>query len=193
MGVEFELKYTAAPQQQEAIAKLYFQEYRRYEMSTTYYDTPTGALSARHITLRCRMENDEAVCTVKTPLDGYGRGEWDCLCDDIQKGIPMLCAQGAPEELAALAAEGLVEVCGARFTRRAAQVSIGNTRLEIALDQGALMGGGKEQPLCEVEVELKSGEAELAIAFATELKERFQLVPESKSKFRRALDLAKGV
>lgn len=192
MGVEFELKYAADPQTQEAIAQIYFQEHRCYQMSTTYYDTPSGALSARHITLRCRMENGEAVCTVKTPLDGYGRGEWDCRCEDIRKSISLLCAQGAPEELMSLTREGLEEVCGARFTRRAAQVGMGDMVVEIALDRGVLTGGGKEEPLCEVEVELKAGEPELAIAFGMELKEQFQLVPESKSKFRRALALAKG-
>ena len=67
MGVEFELKFSAEPAQQEAIQKQYLSTYEQFRMQTTYYDTPSGALSARHITLRCRMENEEAVCTVKTP------------------------------------------------------------------------------------------------------------------------------
>jgi inorganic triphosphatase YgiF len=41
-----------------------------------------------------------------------------------------------------------------------------------------------------VEVELKSGEPEAAIAFAMELQRHFALVPQGKSKFRRALELA---
>lgn len=192
MGVEFELKYSAEPRQQAEIEKLYFEEHRCYRMQTNYYDTPSASLSQRHITLRCRMENDEAVCTVKTPISGYGRGEWDCRCDDIVKSIPLLCAQGAPAELAELTREGVQEVCGARFTRLAATVQFGDALLEIALDRGILTGGGREQPLCEVEVELKSGEPELAIAFGLQLKNKFGLVPQEKSKFRRALSLAKG-
>ena len=192
MGVEFELKYTADPETQEKIFAEFFRNCQRYQMATTYYDTPSGSLSARHITLRCRMENGEAVCTVKTPMEGYGRGEWDCRCDDIRKSIPMLCDQGAPKELISLTAEGVQEVCGARFDRRAASVAFGEGMLEIALDRGVLTGGGKEEPLCEVEVELKSGAPELAIAFATQLKESYHLIPQKKSKFRRALDLAKG-
>ena len=78
MGVEFELKFSAVPAQQEAIRQQYLSTYEQYRMQTTYYDTAGAALSQRHITLRCRMENKEAVCTVKTPLEGYGRGEWDC-------------------------------------------------------------------------------------------------------------------
>lgn len=193
MGVEFELKFSAEPAQQEAIQKQYLNTYQQFRMQTTYYDTPGAALSQRHITLRCRMENGEAVCTVKTPLAGYGRGEWDCRCDDICKAIALLVEAGAPKELAELTAEGVAPVCGARFTRHSGTVDFAGAVLEIALDTGILTGGGKELPLCEVEVELKSGEPEAAIAFGMELQRYFALVPQRKSKFRRALELAQGV
>ena len=193
MGVEFELKFSAAPAQQEAIQKQYLNTYKQYQMQTTYYDTPDAALSARHITLRCRMENREAVCTVKTPIAGYGRGEWDCRCDDIGKAIPMLVEAGAPQALLELTAAGVTPVCGARFTRYAGTVDFAGAVLEIALDSGVLLGGGQEVPLCEVEVELKSGEPEAAIAFGMELQRCFALTPQKKSKFRRALELAQGV
>lgn len=190
MGVEFELKFSAVPAQQEAIRQQYLSTYEQYRMQTTYYDTAGATLSQRHITLRCRMENKEAVCTVKTPLEGYGRGEWDCRCDDIHQAIPVLVKAGAPEELLSLTAGGVIPVCGARFTRQAGTIDFAGAVLELALDQGILIGGGKELPLCEVEVELKSGEPEAAIAFSMELKRYFALEPQGKSKFRRALELA---
>lgn len=190
MGVEFELKFSADPAQQEAIHQQYLQSFEQYRMQTTYYDTAEAALSQRHITLRCRMENDEAVCTVKTPMEGYGRGEWDCRCDEIHQALPMLVKAGAPEELLSLTAGGVIPVCGARFTRHAGTVEFAGAILEIALDNGILIGGGKELPLCEVEVELKSGKPEAAIAFGIELKRCFALEPQGKSKFRRALELA---
>ena len=193
MGIEFELKFAAQKAQQEAIQQQYLPSYDQYRMQTTYYDTPSGALSQKHITLRCRMENEEAVCTVKTPISGYGRGEWDCRCDDISKAIPMLIQAGAPQELTVLTAEGLVPVCGARFTRHAGIVRFAEAELEIALDTGILLGGGKELPLCEVEVELKAGQPEAAVAFGMELQQLFHLIPQNKSKFRRALELAQGV
>lgn len=190
MGVEYELKFSAEPAQQDAIRQQYLPNYTEYRMQTTYYDTPGKTLSTRHITLRCRMENEEAVCTVKTPISGYGRGEWDCRCSEISEAIPLLVSAGAPRELLELTAEGLVPVCGARFTRHAGNIEFGDSVLEIALDQGVLTGGGKELPLCEVEVELKSGVPEAAIAFGIELKRYFALESQGRSKFRRALDLA---
>lgn len=192
VGVEFELKYTAGPAQQEAIRQQYLKEHRQYQMETTYYDTPSGALSQRRFTLRRRMENGEAVCTVKTPISGYGRGEWDCRCESIHDSLSLLCQAGAPGELPELASEGLQSVCGARFTRLAGDVTLDAAVVELALDWGVLMGGGRELELCEVEVELKSGDPDAAVAFGMLLQARYGLIPQEKSKFRRALDLAKG-
>lgn len=191
MGIEFEMKYSATPEQQDALLAAYELSCRVIRMETTYYDTPSAAFSDRHITLRRRMENDVSVCTVKTPVEGYGRGEWECGCDDILSALPKLIALGAPEALAVWAAEGLQEVCAARFTRQAADFNWNGAVLEIALDRGVLIGGGREVPLCEIEVELKSGEPDSAMAFARELAERYGLRSEKKSKFRRALALAK--
>ena len=63
-------------------------------------------------------------------------------------------------------------------------------KVELALDEGILMGRGKELPFAEVEVELKEGTDEAAVAFAKALAEEFGLVPEEKSKFARARALA---
>ena len=190
MGREFELKYAADKLVQEAVRGAYTLEWIRYDMATTYYDTPERALGTLRWTLRRRYENGRAICTVKTPAPGGGRGEWETECDDISAAIPTLCALGAPAELAALTKNGVTEVCGARFTRLAGALTLADCTLELALDSGVLTGGGRETPLCEIEVELKSGSEDAATAFAQALAAQFGLSPEKKSKFRRALALA---
>ncbi|MBQ9761673.1 MAG: CYTH domain-containing protein [Oscillospiraceae bacterium] len=192
MGFEFELKFRATAEVQARIRGAYPLDYRPFEMETTYFDTADFALSDRHITLRRRMENGEAVCTVKTPTAGLGRGEWECRCEDIEVGILELCKLGAPKELLVLTVSGVKPICGAKFTRLAGLTEYQGATLEIALDAGILTGGGREIPLCEVEVELKSGDAEAAVAFGRSLVRDFGLETENKSKFRRALALAKG-
>jgi inorganic triphosphatase YgiF len=192
MGVEFELKFSAEPDQLEAVAAAYPVDYHTITMETTYFDTPDFALSDRRVTLRRRMENGEAVCTVKTPISELGRGEWDCRCENIEEAILALCKLGAPMDLLALTADGVAPVCGAKFTRRAGLVTVQGTELEIALDRGILIGCGNEIPLCEVEVELKSGDPDTAVSFGTALADRFGLQPQKKSKFRHALALARG-
>lgn len=192
MGVEYELKYAATPDQQEQIQDLMPDECAEIQMRTTYFDTPDGALSAGRIMLRLRQENDVTVCTVKTPLADGSRGEWECACEDIGAGIEKLCKLGAPAELISLTACGVLEICGAAFTRQAYTVHTGDAVLEIALDHGVLTGSGKEMPLCEVEVELKEGPKEAADGFAADLARAFGLRPEPRSKFKRALALARG-
>lgn len=192
MGIEFEVKYAATEQIQQAIRQAFPGDYVTMRMETTYYDTPDFSLSDRHVTLRRRLENGEAVCTVKTPVAGIGRGEWECRCPDIGDGIIELCKLGAPRELLFLTADGVMPICGASFTRLAVTIPYEDALLELALDSGILMGGGEQIPLCEVEVELKSGTPEQAVDFACRLAERFGLEQEKRSKFRRALALAKG-
>lgn len=191
LGMEYELKYGASPGAQAAIREE-LRDFTEITMETAYYDTPDGALAARKITLRCRKENGVAVCTVKTPAGGNSRGEWEIEWDDIHTAVPKLCKLGGPEELLSLTKGALVQVCGARFTRLAKRIDLPNAVAELALDRGVLLGGGKEAPLCEIEVELKSGSRQETAEYAAALAARYGLQPEPKSKFRRALALAKG-
>ena len=192
MAVEYELKYRATAQLLQEIDRSTAGPSCIYQMQTTYYDTAEGALSQRHYTLRCRQENDICVCTLKAPAAGFGRGEWELACDHIEAAIPELCKLGAPADLVALTAQGVIPICGAKFTRIAKTITLPDCTVELALDQGILTGGGREQPLCEVEVELKSGKPETCLAFARQLAIAFDLQPENKSKFRRALALRRG-
>ena len=119
------------------------------------------------------------------------RGEWEVNCDSIESAILELCKLGAPQELSDLTKEGLVVSCGAKFTRRAGTFTLHDSVMELALDQGVLLGGGKEIPLCELEVEHKEGSRESMEIFAAELAGIYNLQPEEKSKFARALALCK--
>lgn len=100
-----------------------------------------------------------------------------------------LCKLGAPEDLLTLTESGLTEACSARFTRLAKQIVLERCTVELALDEGTLMGGGKTLPFAEMEVELKSGEEAAATAFAEALAQEFNLTPEPKSKAQQAMEL----
>lgn len=192
MATEFELKYAATAANLEAIRAAVPGQYDTISMETTYYDTPGHDLSARKWTLRRRLENGVSVCTLKTPASGSARNEWELECDSIETAIPELCKLSGLALLAELTAAGVKPVCGARFTRLACRVALDGAEAEIALDAGVLFGGGRELAFAEVEAELKSGLEAAVVAWAQDLQRRFDLKPEPKSKFRRALDLAKG-
>lgn len=189
MGKEIEMKYRLTAAQAGEIAALLPEQANRISMKTTYYDTKDASLAARRWTLRLRMENEAAVCTLKTPGAEGGRGEWECLCGDILEAIPLLCAEGAPGALAELTAGGVEPVCGAEFVRRCVGIPLADGTAELALDTGVLTGGGKNQAFTELEVELKSGSREALFARCRELEARFGLKIEPGSKFQRALAL----
>ncbi|MDO5152427.1 MAG: CYTH domain-containing protein [Eubacteriales bacterium] len=189
MGREFELKYRADSQKIAAIREK-FPGFASIEMQTAYYDTPDGALGLRRWTLRRRLENGRSVCTVKIPLPDGSRGEWEAECGSILDAVQELCKLGAPKGLLALTQSGICEVCAARFTRLAATLEVSGCILELALDQGSLLGGGRELPFAEVEVELKHGSEIVAVAFAENLAKEFNLTAEPASKAQRAMALA---
>ncbi|MBQ4642136.1 MAG: CYTH domain-containing protein [Oscillospiraceae bacterium] len=191
MAVEYELKFQASEALQQAIAAKLPGPRQQIAMETTYYDTPTGRLSALRYTLRRRLENGVSVCTLKTPA-GQARGEWEVGCEDIWTAIPLLIAAGAPAHLEELTREGVIPICGARFTRTAITVTLTDGVVEVALDIGFLLGGSRKLPLCEIEVELKEGTEALCDRFAQELAARYALTPEPESKFARALKLYRG-
>ena len=189
MGREFELKYRAEEKTLAAIREKYG-PFSSTEMETTYYDTPDLKLSVHQWTLRQRRENGVAVCTFKKPLDDGSKAEWEVQNESLMMGILELVKAGAPAELMRCTAGGLIPLCGARFTRLAATLEVPGGTVELALDRGKVTGRKGEAPICEVEVELKSGPDAAALAFAQLLVQEFGLEKEPLSKFARARALS---
>ena len=189
MGVEYELKYRADADRLHSVFTTFPARWQKISMETTYYDTPSGSLSAKRYMLRTRLENGVSVCTLKTSGEGNLRGEWEVKADSVTDAVPALCKLGCPSDLPSLCAEGLVPICGARFTRKAGELTFLECTVELALDEGILFSGSKEIPLCEIEVEHKAGSQEATDAFARQLADIYDLQEEKKSKFARALAL----
>lgn len=192
MAKELELKYYANAEVFHSVLSEFPGKSQEIQMQTTYFDTKDSTFSARKMTLRQRLENGISVCTLKTPLPGNVRGEWEVAAADIESAIPLLLKEGAPEELQTLAGEGLIPICGAKFLRQAIPLSEKDFSAEIALDRGVLLGGGKEAPFCELEIEHKSGEEAAFLAYCAAFAARYRLTECKKSKFRRAYLLRLG-
>lgn len=197
MGTELEYKYrvpdpetlgrvlAAAPQYALPVGQT-----RRLVMRTDYYDTPDGAFRARRWTLRLRTENGTPVVTLKTPLGGGVRGEWETEAQTVREAICALLAQGAPAGLAELASGELRRTCGAEFTRTAQLLELPDgSRCELAADLGQLCGSTERESLCELELELKRGAPEQTRLLGELLCAEFGLSPEPRSKLARALAL----
>ena len=191
MASEFEMKYRADPQVQSRIKEDFPGIWRQIPMTTTYYDTPAGDLSTHRWTLRHRREGDADICTLKTPAPGGARGEWEFSCGCITDALVSLARMSGSLELLELASQGLIAVCGAKFTRQALDLENESFTAELALDAGILHSGSREIPLCEVEVELKSGQREAMERFCAAFAETYGLKVEPRSKFARAKALSR--
>lgn len=193
--MEFELKYAVERESildqiaaSPAITGRMAEAVRTIPMETTYFDTEDQRLTALHWTLRRRMEGGTPVVTLKTPAAIPGaRNEWETESDDVLSAVPALIALGAPKELADLTA--IFPICGAEFTRRAVLLQLENCTAELALDLGRLFRGDRSTPLCELELELKSGPPAAMFALAKELAAAYGLKEEPRSKFFRASQL----
>lgn len=185
MAAEFELKYRLPEATRTAIIRDFPGPWEEIPMRTTYYDTPDGAISRRHWTLRHRREGSRDVCTLKTPGENHARGEWEWDCGEIRQALTPLGRLSGHSELPEVARE-LVEVCAAAFTRQALLIAREGFTAELVLDCGFLSGGGAQIPLEEAELELKSGSREALMAFAAAFAEKYALTAEPLSKFARA-------
>ena len=191
MATEYEYKFRIDPLDLPVLNAAFPQESKEIQMETVYYDTPSRALSSRRYTLRRRLENGVSVCTLKTPA-GDARNEWETENVFIENAIPQLISMGAPAELQELVKEGLYPICGAKFTRLAKTIPLTDAVAELALDHGYLFAGDRKAPLCEMELELKSGDKECFDRYVQGLVQEFSLQEEQESKFSRALRLYKG-
>ncbi len=134
--------------------------------------------------LRGEQSVGTALCRPSPAADPHLRGEWETEAADLASALPKLAALGAPVPPADTPLQVL---CRADFIRRAVLLRLDDgSTAELALDLGTLSGATRSLPLCELELELKSGEPAAARAFAEALAARFSLRPEPLSKFARA-------
>ncbi len=129
---------------------------------TTYYDTPALALYKSGLTLRMRQSGGQWVQTLKSRADGRGlaarRGEWEWPAAAGRPDFELLggTLDGAkldPEIAAKLVPMFITDI---RRTSRRLELD-GGTTVDVAVDEGSIRAGDAEEPVHELELELKEG------------------------------------
>lgn len=201
--VEVELKLALPPQQAERFIKLMAR--RRppaveQALLTRYFDTPDFALSEQGIALRVRRVGRRWLQTLKTEGERSGglsrRAEyevaisgrtpdWSCFPAEAQDRVPqVLRAQ-------------LIAVFETDF-KRTSWLLAGEhgSSIEVALDVGEVRvskrkgAAAQSQPLCEIELELKSGQPDALFALALGWAAQLDVLPLDLSKAERGVRLA---
>ncbi len=178
-----------------AVAALLLTSPQDERLESWYYDTEEGDLQEAGLAYRIRLERGRWVATVKADSSAAGglheRREWNVTVDGPEPRYDYFRETEAGQLLTATG-------CGAPLTprfstvfdRRRADVALGDSRIEVAADRGAILAGGREEAIAEVELELKAGSAAAVLALGAELARQLPLAVEPRSKYHRALVLA---
>jgi inorganic triphosphatase YgiF len=134
----------------------------RHCLSTVYFDTPKLGLRQAGFTLRVRADGDRRIQTLKhegqTTAGLFERPEWSV---DIDGDEPDLTRIDRKTLEPALPAERLrarlKPVFRTEVNRTTWRVRSAAADIEIALDEGRVVGNGRTEPLIEFELELKGG------------------------------------
>ena len=168
---EIELKLAVDPQDIDRLRRIDViraVRARGRRQTDTYYDTADLRLTGNGLHLRVRQVGRRFVQTLKTANHGgspvQSRGEWSAVVPSLQPDLkafgvdPTSLAPG-PIENADL--RPLFSASIARQTRllTVANQTGGASRLELAIDRGAISCAGNDIPVCEVELELIEGSA----------------------------------
>ena len=160
---------------------------------STYYDTPDLALKRRGLSLRVREQSGRFIQTVKSGDlaggDFLTRGEWE---DELTESCPDPDATQSGEHLPDGIAGDLQPLFATDVTRTTVAIEpVPATRIEAAIDQGEIRaaGGGGTEPISEIELELKSGEAAALYNVALQLLDVASIRIEPRSKSERGYRL----
>lgn len=135
-------------------------------LQSVYFDTPDGQLADKGMSLRIRKSGKRRIQTVKA--DGgsaglFARQEWEM---PVRGAKPTIDARTPLLELFGEAAEQVEPVFEVDVERSRWLLTEGDGRVELVLDRGVVRAGEREEPLCEIELELKAGPPAALFAIA---------------------------
>lgn len=178
------------------LAELSAQPATTQRLETTYYDTADQRLLKSRLSYRLRRADGQWTATVKADgtSDGglHQRQEYNSPADGPVPSIEPFLTTDIGERLAAAAGSSQLEpIFSTSFERYQLDIiTPGGSCIEMALDNGHICAGAKQQPILELELELKTGHPRDLIWLGAALAAEHGLLPEQKSKLYRATLLA---
>lgn len=179
METEIELKFFVFPefstQLLTKISEMKILQQSSRLLGNVYFDTPDQQLRQHDIGLRVRRFDDVFVQTLKTAgrvVAGlHQRPEYNVEITGQEPDLSLHPQDAWPEglDIAALQQQ-LCPLFSTDFERQQWLVAMADgSQIEVAFDQGQVSANGKSEPICEVELELKSGQTDALFTLAREL------------------------
>lgn len=199
MSIETELKLGLEPDAVEALLRhpLLAATPKQQHLSNTYFDTEDLALTQQKVAVRERRVGLQTLLTVKTAGESLGglsqRREWEAPTQPGTFDFYHLVDDATIAESLAGMAHRLIPVFTTDFERLSWLIALNESTVEVALDRGSIEvarhGRTMHQPICELELELKSGDSSALKTLATQLGSAITLLPSDESKAARGYAL----
>jgi len=167
-------------------------------MKASYFDTDDYILSKNDIAFRVRMEGARIVASLKwkgASKEGlHTREEINVPVNDEACFIapdPEIFKESdiGRDMIALVAGKPLHSLLETRFLRSKMRVDTGKTICEVAIDEGEIVTDFGSLPICELEIELFTGDQEDVLGIGRTLAEKYGLTAENRSKYARGLKL----
>ncbi|MDR3370417.1 CHAD domain-containing protein [Rhodoferax sp.] len=174
----------------------------RQSLHSVYFDTPDQRLQQMRVALRIRRVGKSAkaarIQTLKTSCQNdsalSSRGEWESKIPGDTLSLAALQNTAWPQIdpdghiFAALAPSFATRFDRTKWTVAAQDGGV----VEVAFDLGEVQANGQSSVICELELELLSGESASLFTVAQQLAEHVAVIPLSQSKAARGHALAQG-
>ncbi|MFQ3664974.1 MAG: CHAD domain-containing protein [Sphingomonadaceae bacterium] len=199
-GVEIELKAGISPGDASRLARRLARVARLgppRRLVTTYFDTKDGCLAEAGIALRVRRQSRRSLLSVKAgraAVGGYQHAsEVECPMRGRHPDLAVLPDRPLAGEIERrLQGKPLRPRFLTDISRRTAAIAGQGGEVEVALDRGRIVAGERDEPVCEVEFELRGGSPEAVFACAESLLADLPARLDLPSKASRGEALARG-
>ena len=201
MAQEIELKFIvnsdAVDALRERLNTLGGEHHAPSQLLNIYYETPDAWLRGHDMGLRIRGENGHYEMTMKIAGRVTGglhqRPEFNVALDAPELDLALFPTEVWPDgKLPAELASQVQPLFSTDFFREKWLVDVDGSRIEMALDVGEVKAGEFAEPICELELELLSGDTRAVLKLANQLVSQTGLRQGSLSKAARGYHLALG-
>ncbi|WP_342323530.1 inorganic triphosphatase [Kosakonia sp. BYX6] len=201
MAQEIELKFIVKNDSVETLRQhlhtLTEEHIASSQLLNIYYETPDNWLRSHDMGLRIRGFNGQYEMTMKIAGRVIGglhqRPEYNIPLENPELDLSRFPNEVWPEGVLAADLQSRARpLFSTDFYREKWLITVGDSRIEIALDLGEVKAGEFVEPICELELELLSGDPADILKLARQLLTLSGLRQGSLSKAARGYHLAQG-
>jgi triphosphatase len=142
---------------------------RRQSLHSVYFDTKDQQLRRCNISLRTRTDRHAIVQTVKMQngaSDSVTRREWETFVPDSFPDPSLMIDPALPRDFRKLTSADLRPVFDVEVKRETRRLTAGDAKIDVSLDDGAVIAGQARAGVHEIELELVAGELKDLLAQA---------------------------